>query len=52
MSFDRRVVKLFCRDRRVATVLEFALIAGIILATVAIGFDSFNRALSNHIGSL
>lgn len=35
------------RDRRAVTALECALIAGIIVATVVIGFTSLSNAVSN-----
>lgn len=40
------------RDRRAVTALEYALIAGIIVATVLIGFTSLGDALSNQFSSI
>lgn len=43
-------IRLFC-DRRAVTALEYALIAGIIVATLVIGFTSFTEALSNSFSN-
>ena len=40
------------RDRRAVTALEYALIAGIIVATVVIGFTSLSNALSNQFSNI
>jgi Flp pilus assembly pilin Flp len=38
----------FKTDRRAVTALEYGLIAGLIVATIAIGFTSLANALSNQ----
>ena len=43
-------IRLFC-DRRAVTALEYALIAGIIVATLVIGFSTFTEALSNSFAN-
>ena len=40
------------RDRRAVTVLEYALIAAIIVGTVVIGFTSLGNALSGQFSSI
>jgi Flp pilus assembly pilin Flp len=55
---DRRILPLFAsivavmRDRRAVTALEYAIIAGIVVATVVIGFTSLSGALSNQFNSI
>jgi Flp pilus assembly pilin Flp len=39
-------------DRRAVTALEYGLIAGVIVATIAIGFASLANALSNQFVSI
>lgn len=41
-----------CCDRRAVTALEYALIAGIIVATVVIGFTTLSNAVSNQFNSV
>jgi Flp pilus assembly pilin Flp len=41
-----------CRERRAVTALEYALIAGIIVATVVIGFTNLSNAVSNQFNSI
>jgi len=40
------------RDQRAVTTLEYALIAGIIVATVVIGFTSLSNAVSNQFSNV
>ena len=40
------------RDTRAATALEYALVAGIIVATIVVGFTSLGDALSNKFNSI
>lgn len=40
------------RDRRSVTALEYAIIAGIIVATVLIGFTSLSSALSGKFNTI
>ena len=40
------------RDRRAVTALEYALIAGIIVATVVVGFTSLSNAVSNQFSNI
>jgi Flp pilus assembly pilin Flp len=40
------------RDHRAVTALEYALIAGIIVGTVLIGFTSLSNALSNQFSNI
>jgi len=44
----------FClgRDRRGVTALEYALLAGIIVATVLIGFTTLSNAVSNQFNNI
>jgi Flp pilus assembly pilin Flp len=39
-------------DRRAVTALEYALIAGIIVATVLIGFTTLSNALTNQFTNI
>jgi Flp pilus assembly pilin Flp len=39
-------------DRRAASALEYGMIAGIIVATIALGFSSLADALSNQYVSI
>ena len=39
-------------DRRAVTALEYALIAGIIVATLVIGFTNLSNAVSNQFNSI
>jgi Flp pilus assembly pilin Flp len=39
-------------DRRAVTALEYALIAGIIVATVVVGFMNLSNAVSNQFNSI
>ena len=45
------VFRLF-RDRRAVTALEYALIAGIIVATVVVGFTNLSNAISNQFNNI
>jgi len=47
-----RKLLILCYDCRGVTALEYALIAGIIVATVLIGFTSLSNALSNQFTSI
>ena len=40
------------RDCRAVTALEYALIAGIIVATIVIGFTALTNALSNQFSNI
>ncbi len=40
------------RDRRAVTALEYALIAGIIVGTIMVGFTSLSSALSNQFSNI
>jgi pilus assembly protein Flp/PilA len=40
------------RDRRAVTALEYALIAGIIVATILVGFTALSNALSNQFSNI
>jgi Flp pilus assembly pilin Flp len=40
------------RDCRAVTALEYALIAGIIVATILIGFTTLTNALSNQFSNI
>jgi Flp pilus assembly pilin Flp len=40
------------RDNRAVTSLEYALIAGIIIVTIVVGFTSLGDALSNQFNSI
>ena len=52
MADFRGIVLCLSRDRRAVTVLEYALIAGIVVATVIIGFTSLGGALSNQFSNI
>ena len=39
-------------DRRAVTALEYGLIAGVIVATIAVGFTSLAEALSNQFQAI
>jgi len=47
MGYCRLAILGLCRDRHAVTALEYALIAGIIVATVVIGFTTLSGAVSN-----
>jgi Flp pilus assembly pilin Flp len=52
MDYCLLAVLGLCRDRRAVTALEYALIAGIIVATVLIGFTTLSNAVSNQFNSI
>ncbi|HEX3400749.1 MAG TPA: Flp family type IVb pilin [Acetobacteraceae bacterium] len=52
MGYFRGFVERLCRDRCAVTALEYALIAGIIVATVLIGFNTLSNALSNQFSNI
>lgn len=39
-------------DRRAVTALEYAIIAGVLVTTVVVGFDVFADALSNKFNTV
>ena len=48
----REIVLCLSRDRRAVTMLEYALIAGIIVATIVVGFTSLGGVLSNQFSNI
>ena len=52
MGYCHLAIIGLCRDRRAVTALEYALIAGIIVATVVIGFTTLSDAVSNQFNSI
>jgi Flp pilus assembly pilin Flp len=52
MGYYRLAVSGLCHDCRAVTALEYALIAGIIIATVVIGFTTLSDAVSNQFNSI
>jgi len=52
MSYLHALARLLGRDRQAVTALEYAIIAGIIVATVVIGFTSLSNALSGKFNSI
>jgi Flp pilus assembly pilin Flp len=52
MGYYRLAILGLCRDRCAVTALEYALIAGIIVATVVIGFTTLSGAVSNQFNSI
>lgn len=52
MRCYREIPPRLIRDNRSVTALEYALIAGIIVATILVGFTSLGDALSNQFSNL
>jgi Flp pilus assembly pilin Flp len=52
MRFYRRIPLRLYYDRRAVTALEYALIAGIIVTTLVVGFTSFGDALSSKFSNI
>ena len=52
MANFRDIVLCLSRDRRAVTMLEYALIAGIIVGTIIVGFTSLGGALSNQFTNI
>jgi Flp pilus assembly pilin Flp len=52
MRFCRRILLRLYYDRRAVTALEYAIIAGIIVTTIVVGFTSLGDALSNKFSSI
>lgn len=52
MGYCHRAIFGLCRDRSAITALEYALIAGIIVVTVVIGFTTLSGALSNQLNGV
>ena len=48
----REILSRLYRDNRGVTALEYALIAGIIVVTIVIGFTSLGDALSTRFSSI
>ena len=47
-----KVLARFKTDNRAVTALEYGLIAGVIVATVAVGFSLMANALSNQFNGI
>jgi Flp pilus assembly pilin Flp len=52
MRFYRRIPLRLYHDRRAVTALEYAIIAGIIVTTLVVGFTSLGDALSNKFSAI
>jgi Flp pilus assembly pilin Flp len=52
MRFYRRILLRLYYDRRAVTALEYAIIAGIIVTTIVVGFTSLGDALSNKFSNI
>jgi len=52
MRFYRRLLLRLYYDNRAVTALEYAIIAGIIVTTVIVGFTSLGDALSNKFSNI
>ncbi len=52
MKFYRRIPLRLYYDRRAVTALEYAIIAGIIVTTLVVGFTSFGDALSTKFSNI
>jgi Flp pilus assembly pilin Flp len=52
MRFYRRIPLRLYYDRRAVTALEYAIIAGIIVTTIVVGFTSLGDALSNKFSNI
>jgi Flp pilus assembly pilin Flp len=52
MRFYRRIPLRIYYDQRAVTALEYAIIAGIIVTTLVVGFTSFTDALSSKFSAI
>lgn len=52
MRFYRRIPLRLLYDRRAVTALEYAIIAGIIVTTLVVGFTSLGDALSSKFSNI
>jgi len=52
MADFREIALCLSHDDRAVTLLEYALIAGIIVATIVIGFTSLGGALSSQFSNI
>jgi Flp pilus assembly pilin Flp len=52
MAYYLKLARALCRDCRGVTALEYAIIAGIIVATILIGFTSLSNALSGKFNTI
>jgi pilus assembly protein Flp/PilA len=52
MLIYRKIAERLYRDNRAVTALEYALIAGIIVATILVGFTTLGNALSNQFSNI
>jgi Flp pilus assembly pilin Flp len=46
------ILSAFKTDRRAVTALEYGLIAGVIVATIAVGFASLANSLSSQFSAI